>query len=243
MTTTTAKKTVEILRSLFSRYGLPRAIATDNGPQFTSSIFEAFYKNNGICHKRSAPYHPSTNGEAERFVQLFKTGLRTGTGDLQITLCKFLMRYRSSPHTSTGKTPAELMFSRNIRTRLDLIHPVPDKINDQADISETKTRQLKVGDLVWARSHHTEQKWIPGKTTKKYGPRNYKVMIGEQMQKRHIDQLRKRHAHPERKEGEMTLNDFDLFPSPSTTVVPTTEENVTSRYPQRDRRPPDRLTY
>ena len=106
-----------------------------------------------------------------------------------------------------------------------------------------KTRQLKVGDLVWARSYHTEQKWIPGKITKKNGPRNYKVMIGEQMQKRHIDQLRKRHAHQERKEGEMTLNDFDLFPSPSTTVVPTTEENVTSRYPQRDRRPPDRLTY
>ena len=41
----------------------------------------------------------------------------------------------------------------------------------------------------------------------------------------------------------MTLNDFDLFPSPSATVVPTTEENVTSRYPQRDRRPPDRLAY
>ena len=63
------------------------------------SIFEAFCKNNGICHKRSAPYHPSTNGEAERFVQSFKTGLRTGTGDLQITLCKFLMRYQSSPRT------------------------------------------------------------------------------------------------------------------------------------------------
>ena len=197
MTTTTAEKTVEILRSLFSRYGLPRAIATDNGPQFTSSIFEAFCKNNGICHERSAPYHPSTNGEAERFVQLFKTGLRTGTGDLQITLCKFLMRYRSSPHASTGKTPAELMFSRNSRIRPDLIHPVPDKIKDQADISEMKTRQLKVGDLVWARCYHTEQKCIPGKITKKYGPRNYKVMIGEQMQKRHIDQLRERHAHPE----------------------------------------------
>ena len=89
MATTTAEKTVEILRTLFSRYGLPR---TDNGPQFTSSIFEAFCKNNGICHKHSAPYHPSTNGEAEHFVQSFKTGLRIETGDLQITLCKFLMR-------------------------------------------------------------------------------------------------------------------------------------------------------
>ena len=167
MATTSAEKTV---RSLFSRYGLPRTIVTDNGPQFTSSTFEAFCKNNEICHKRSAPYHPSTNGEAERFVQSFKKGLRIETGDLQITLCKFLMHYRPSPHASTGKTPAELMFNRNIRTRLDLLHPLPEKMNDQADNSEVKTRQLKVGDLVWARSYHTEQKWIPGKIVKKYGP-------------------------------------------------------------------------
>ena len=88
---TTAEKAVEIFLSLFSRYCLPRAIATDNGPQFTYFIFEAFCKNNGICHKPSAPYQPSTN--REHFVKSFMTGLRTGTGDLQITLCKFLMRY------------------------------------------------------------------------------------------------------------------------------------------------------
>ena len=59
-------------------------------------------------------------------------------------------------------------------------------------------------------------------------------MIGEQIQKNHVDQLRKRHAHPERKEGETTVNNFDLFPSPSTRSTPTTEENMTSGYPQRD---------
>ena len=74
------------------------------------------------------------------------------------------------------------------------------------------------------------------------------MRIGEQTQKRHIDQLRKRQAGPETKEGEITLNDFDLFPSPSTTTPSTTtsttdESTVTSRYPQRNRRPPERLTY
>ena len=247
MTTTTAEKTVEVLRALFSRFGLPKAIVTDNGPQFTSATFESFCKNNGITHKRSAPYHPSTNGEAERFVQSFKTGMKTGTGDLQTILCKFLIRYRSSPHVSTDKTPAELMFNRNIRTRLDLLHPLPDKTTDKGDNSSTKTRQLKVGDFVWARSYHTDKKWIPGIITQKYGPRNYRVRIGEQTQKRHIDQLRKRQAGPETKEGKITLNDFDLFPSPSTTTPSTTsttdEGTVTSRYPQRNRHPPERLTY
>ena len=65
MTTTTSHKTFKVLRSPFARYGLPQAIVTDNGSQFTSSVFESFCKNNGIIHKRSAPYHPSTNGEAE----------------------------------------------------------------------------------------------------------------------------------------------------------------------------------
>ena len=89
MTNTDSNKTVEVLCSLFARYGLPKIIVTDIGTQFTSSIFEAFCKNNGISHKRSAPYHPSTNGEAERFVQSFKTGMKTGTGDIQITCVNF----------------------------------------------------------------------------------------------------------------------------------------------------------
>ena len=72
------------------------------------------------------------------------------------------------------------------------------------------------------------------------------MRIGEQTQKRHIDQLRKRQAGPETKEGEITLNGFDVFSSPSTTTPSTTaspESTVTSRYPQRNQRPLERLPY
>ena len=192
MPSTDSNKTVEVLRSLFARYGLPKIIVSDNGTQFTSSVFESFCRNNGITHKRSAPYHPSTNGEAERFVQSFKTGMKTATGDIQITLCKFLMHYRSSPHVVTGKTPAEVLFSRNIRTRLDLLHPTPGDRTDKGATDELIARQLKVGDLVWSRNYRNNVKWLPGKITKKYGPRNYQVRIGDQTHKRHIDQLRGR---------------------------------------------------
>ena len=102
MSTTTSERTVEVLRSLFARYGLPQVIVSDNGTQFTSGTFQMFCKNNGIHHKLSAPYHPSTNGEAERFVQTFKTAMKTGQGNLQTTLCQFLMQYHSSPHTVIG---------------------------------------------------------------------------------------------------------------------------------------------
>ena len=56
------------------------------------------------------------NGEAERFVQTFKTVMKTGQGNLQTTLCQFLIQYCSSPHTVTGKTPAAMLFNREITT-------------------------------------------------------------------------------------------------------------------------------
>ena len=52
--TTTGENVVDILCSLFARYGLPKSIVTDNITQFTSSVFESFCKNNGINHKQFA---------------------------------------------------------------------------------------------------------------------------------------------------------------------------------------------
>ena len=76
MTTTTSHKTITELQRLFSMYGIPTQLVSDNGPQFTSEEFTSFMKRNGIKHIRSAPYHPSTNGTAERFVQTFKKAMK-----------------------------------------------------------------------------------------------------------------------------------------------------------------------
>ena len=52
---TTAEKTLEILRSLFAWYGLPRQLVSDNGPQFTAQEFEQFMRAHGVKHLKSAP--------------------------------------------------------------------------------------------------------------------------------------------------------------------------------------------
>jgi len=76
MKTTMASATIRELRQLFSSYGLPEQLVSDSGPQFTSTEFEAFLKSNGIKHTCSAPYHPSSNRLAERFVQTFNRAMR-----------------------------------------------------------------------------------------------------------------------------------------------------------------------
>ncbi len=87
----TSSQTIEKLRSTFATHGLPKTIVSDNGPSFVSSEFKKFIQLNGIRHITSAPYHPSTNGLAERTVQAVKQGIKQMEGvSLEEKLSRFL---------------------------------------------------------------------------------------------------------------------------------------------------------
>ena len=106
-----------------STHGLPEMLVSDNGSAFTSIRFQTFVEKHGIQHVRSAPYHSSSNGQAERVVQTFKEAIQKTTGDVQTRLARFLFQYRLTPHSSTGLSPAEMLQGRCPRSHLDLIHP------------------------------------------------------------------------------------------------------------------------
>ena len=76
MTSTTAADTIEVLRTCFARYGLPLEIVSDNGPQFVAQEFKDFLRNNGVKQTLCPPYHPASNGLAEKHVQTFKRMLK-----------------------------------------------------------------------------------------------------------------------------------------------------------------------
>ena len=59
-------QTVIVLQQVFSSHGIPETILSDNGAAFTSLEFEMFTRQNGIRHLTTIPYHPLTNGLAER---------------------------------------------------------------------------------------------------------------------------------------------------------------------------------
>ena len=138
-------------------------IFSDNGRLFISAEFAKFCKNNGITHNTSAPYHPSTNGLAENAVGSFKRGItralkdgRNKTVSLSTLISRYLASYRNVPHSSTGETPAKLMFGIILRTRLDFLNR---SVREEARETQIKyfhgEREVTFseGDLVYVRDY------------------------------------------------------------------------------------------
>ena len=111
--------TIDKLRMLFANHSIPESIVLDNGSPFTSAEMKEFLTTNGVRHITSSPYHPSSNGLAERAVQTCKLALKKMSGNsVQIS---FLLNYRTTPQGTTGIPPSQLLLGRQLRTRLDLV--------------------------------------------------------------------------------------------------------------------------
>lgn len=75
MTTITTTATIEKLLETTAQFGLIICLVSDNGPQLVSQQFMDFCQRNNIIQLTTAPYHPMSNGLAERFVDTFKRAI------------------------------------------------------------------------------------------------------------------------------------------------------------------------
>ncbi|XP_043224264.1 uncharacterized protein K02A2.6-like [Amphibalanus amphitrite] len=150
---------------------LGKVVVTDNGPTFTSSEFSDFLKRNGVKHKRTPPYHSASNGQVERCVRTLKENLLKNevSGEkrtLRHQVDSFLFAYRNTPHTVTGKTPAELFLRRAPRTRLSLLKPnlkaQVEKMQEQQKAShdgkDMKLREFTARQPVFVRNCRSDQR-------------------------------------------------------------------------------------
>lgn len=243
----TCSATIELLDSLFARYGYPITLVSDNGTNFTSQDFKEFLDRCGIVHILTAPYHPSSNGQAERFVQTFKQNLRKvlpnspTRSQVDAELNKFLLSYRRAPHVGTGESPARLFLNRNIRSGIDLLKASTSKKNQQL----STTREFAAGNTVMFRNYTATAKWLIGKVASRDGSVNYTVEANNQFYRRHIDQLKPINKaadfvpQPEVKPIQSHSSDT----GPEDTAPPTTvPEKPETRRSARNCGPPDRLT-
>lgn len=115
MSTTTADRTVDVLRRIFPWNGLPDQLVTDNRQQLVSETFQDYMRYNEICHVTSMPYHPRRNGLAERLVHTLEQSVGTlevEKSSITKRVSNFLLAYRSSSHCTTGEKPAKLFIER-----------------------------------------------------------------------------------------------------------------------------------
>ena len=211
MYSTTSQMTIRVLRRLFATFGLPQQLVSDNGPQFTSEEFAEFLTKNGVKHIRSSPYHPSTNGLAERFVRTLKNALRNShLKDSDQKLMDFLLSYRSTPHSTTNTAPCLLFLQRPLRTTLDLLRPdLADAVlqgqsaQKRSHDQHSRRREFFIGERVLVRNLREGPRWLLGTVTERRGPLSYLVQVASgQVWKRHVDHLLETIDSPRKEELE-----------------------------------------
>ena len=110
---------IKCLRTVFTRFGIPVTLVSDNGKEFTSRDLNLWLERQGVNKLESPPYFPQANGLAERAVRTVKSALSTWKEsvyhkDFNTFLQRILFHHRVSSF-SRGKSPAEIVFGRQLR--------------------------------------------------------------------------------------------------------------------------------
>ena len=212
-TSTSSKSTTAILEQEFAHFGYPHTLVTDNATTFMSQEFQAWCKQRGIVHLTGAPYHPATNGAAERLIQSFKQALRKSSLPPKEALQEFLMQYRRIPFAS-GLSPSELLNGRRIRTKIDTLVPsIPHLLQGRQSRQASKYSNAEDSEVVSKVEHYyslgdpcyalyfgprrdRDPRWVPAIVTKVHGTRsvNVRVIPRGPTWRRHLDQLRPRYG-------------------------------------------------
>ena len=121
-----------LVTEVFTRFGCPRIIITDQGREFEGNLMTALYRLLEITKVRTSPYHPRSDALAENFnrtlINMLAKFCQTNKSNWDHHLPFLLCAYRSSIHESTQCSPNLLMLGREMRLPVDVMYSVSDPV-------------------------------------------------------------------------------------------------------------------
>ena len=221
------------LSQIFARFGIPRTLVSDNGPEFVSGDLKHWCQSMGIQKMESPVYHPRANGLAERAVQTVKKALQAWNPNLNVKFGAFLQRalmtHRNTSKTR-GKTPAELLLGRKVRlpsvVDFDLCEPNLFKANKEAATIPATFIIRKGLNTAYIQPNNT----------------NRTILVSDNQIARHEEEVKEEQPESNEPQGTEISSTDDMESAPTTSepsVVETTQSgNNNTRTSSRQRRPP-----
>lgn len=194
------KTVIAIADELFSRFGYPLSLVSDNQSTFVSKDFREYLAARNIKLITIPPYHAASNGQAERMVGALKTCLRTlnnsSSSNPKERLLNFLSAYRRAPQATTGVSPALLFLKRELTSPLSFFQPgPPTRIRKRQDKTFVDP-QLHEGERVAVRDlRNPLHKWKLGTVISRDGHLEYTVLVEGEVHRKHIEHLRRVSDH------------------------------------------------
>ena len=179
-----AEHVAEELVKLFTRVGVPAEILTDQGSNFMSQLLREVYRLLHVEPIRTSPYHPQTDGLVERFNQTLKAMLKKAASedgkDWDRLIPYLLFAYREVPQSSTGFSPFELLYGRQVRGPLDILREtweakarntesvisyvlaMREKLSKMRDLVQQNLKQSQAEQKVWYDRNARSRVFEPG---------------------------------------------------------------------------------
>ncbi|KAJ8359452.1 hypothetical protein SKAU_G00159770 [Synaphobranchus kaupii] len=136
-----------LVEEMFTRFGAPAELHSDQGRNFESQLMAEVCKRLGVTKTRTTPLHPQSDGLVERFNRTLATQLAILASqhqrDWDRHLPLVLWAYRSAVQESSQLTPAALMFGRELRTPVDLVFGAPPEPEEPSRTREEYYHRLR----------------------------------------------------------------------------------------------------
>ncbi|XP_037794447.1 uncharacterized protein K02A2.6-like [Penaeus monodon] len=159
----TSTAVIKALKNLFSEYGVPERVYSDNGRQYSSKEFVKFASNWEFEHITSSPHYPQSNGFIERTVQTVKNTIdkaKRSNQDPDMAL----LTIRTTPLDSKLPSPAELLNGRKMRSNLPL--HLPAKERQKQEVYENFKRKQDTQKQYYDRGAKDQQILLPGQAVR-----------------------------------------------------------------------------